>query len=124
MEIRDNMNVATDLINQAEALRAQLAREGDLSQDDAAAKAAKAKAADLDKRILAIESKLFNMTSTGRGQDQLRFPSQLVEKLSHLADVVSLNDFAPTDQELAVHKKLTQELSGYQEVMKPLLVVR
>ncbi len=40
------------------------------------------------------------MTSTGRGQDQLRFPSQLVEKLSHLADVVSLNDFAPTDQEI------------------------
>ncbi len=32
MEIRDNMNVATDLINQAEALRAQLAREGDRGQ--------------------------------------------------------------------------------------------
>jgi hypothetical protein len=64
------------------------------------------------------------MTSTGRGQDQLRLPSQLVEKLSHLADVVSLNDFVPTDQEIAVHKKLSQELSGYKEVMTPLLVVR
>ena len=74
MEIRDNMNAATDLINQAEALRSQLAHEGDLGQDDAVAKAAKAKAADLDKKILAIESKLFNMTSTGRGQDQLRLP--------------------------------------------------
>jgi photosystem II stability/assembly factor-like uncharacterized protein len=124
MEIRDNMNVATALINQAEVVRAQLAHDRDLAEDDAAGKAAKAKAAELDKKILAIESKLFNMTATGRGQDQLRFPSQLVEKLSHLADVASLNDFPPTDQELAVHKKLTQELSGYQEVMKPLLVAR
>ena len=55
------------------------------------------------------------MTATGRGQDQLRTPSQLAEKLSHLADVVSLDDFAPTDQALAVHQKLSQELSGYRE---------
>jgi len=124
LEIRDNMNVATDLINQAEAVRAQLLHERDFAADDAAGKAAKAKAAELDKKIVAIESKLFNMTATGRGQDQLRFPSQLVEKLSHLADVVGLNDFPPTDQELAVHRKLSQELSGYKEVMTPLVVVR
>jgi hypothetical protein len=124
LEIRDNMNVATDLINEAEAVRAQLLHERDFAADDAAGKAAKAKAAELDKKIVAIESKLFNMTATGRGQDQLRFPSQLVEKLSHLADVVGLNDFPPTDQELAVHRKLSQELSGYKEVMTPLVVAR
>jgi hypothetical protein len=35
-----------------------------------------------------------------------------------------LNDFPPTDQELAVHRKLSQELSGYKEVMTPLVVAR
>jgi photosystem II stability/assembly factor-like uncharacterized protein len=122
LEIRDNMNVVTDLINQAEVVRAQLAHQQELAGDDEAGKAIKAKAADLDKKIVAIESHLFNMTSTGRGQDQLRLPSQIVEKLSHLADVVSLNDFPPTDQALAVHKKLSQELSGYREQIRPLLV--
>jgi len=57
------------------------------------------------------------MTATGRGQDMLRLPSQLVEKLLHLADVVSLGDFAPTDQALEVHAKLAKDLSGYREQM-------
>jgi hypothetical protein len=121
LEIRDNMSAATDLVNQAETLRAQLAQQQALAADDEAGRAAKAKAADLDKKIAAFEGRLFNMTSTGRGQDQLRLPSQLIEKLSHLADVVSLNDFAPTDQELVVHKLLSQELSGIREQIRPLL---
>ncbi|HWF85954.1 MAG TPA: hypothetical protein VG222_13940, partial [Vicinamibacterales bacterium] len=121
MEIRDNMAVATDLVNQVETVRAQLAQQRQLAADDEAGHAAKAKAEELDKKIVALEARLFNMTSTGRGQDQLRFPSQLIEKLSHLADVVSLNDFAPTDQEIVVHKKLSQELSGVREQIRPLL---
>ena len=80
-----------------------------------------AKASDLDQTIVAIESKLFNMTATGRGQDQLRLPGQIAEKLSHLADIVSLNDFPPTDQALAVHKKLSLELAGYREQLRPIL---
>ena len=121
MEIRDDMAIATDLVNQAEVIRAQLAQQRQLATDDEAGRAVKTRAADLDKKIVAFEARLFNITSTGRGQDQLRLPSQLIEKLSHLADVVSLNDFAPTDQELAVHKKLSQELSGVREQMRPLL---
>jgi len=121
MEIRDNMSIATELVNQAETVRAQLAQQQQLAADDEAGRAAKAKAADLDKKIVALEAKLFNITSTGRGQDQLRLPSQLIEKLSHLADIVSLNDFAPTDQAIAVHKMLSQELSGVREQIRPLL---
>jgi photosystem II stability/assembly factor-like uncharacterized protein len=121
MEIRDNMAAATDLVNQAETVRSQLAHQQQLAADDEAGRAAKAKAEELDKKILALEAKLFNVTSTGRGQDQLRLPSQLIEKLSHLADIVSLNDFAPTDQAIAVHKMLSQQLSGVREQIRPLL---
>src|SRR5262249_3990474 len=70
---------------------------------------------ELDAKIVEIESRLFNMTSTGRGQDQLRTPSQMLEKLSHLADVVSYADFRPTDSQLEVHAKLTQELARDRE---------
>jgi photosystem II stability/assembly factor-like uncharacterized protein len=124
LEVRDNVNAATDLVNQAETVRADLAKQQALAADDEAGRAQKARAADLDKKIVALESRLFNMTSTGRGQDQLRLPSQLIEKLSHLADVASVNDFPPTDQELEVHKLLTQQLSGIREQIRPLLAAR
>jgi hypothetical protein len=122
--IRDDFNAATDLVNQVETVRADLAKQQALAADDEAGRAQKARAAELDRKIAALEAKLFNVTSTGRGQDQLRFPSQLIEKLSHLADVVSLNDFPPTDQDLEVQKLLAQQLSGIREQIRPLLASR
>jgi len=88
LEIRDTMNEVARVINQAESIRVQLAQMKTLVADDEAGKAVKTAADDLDARIVAIESHLFNIMATGRGQDMLRTPSQMVEKLSHLADVV------------------------------------
>jgi len=76
-----------------------------------------AAAKELDDKIVGIESHLFNLTATGRGQDMLRTPNELVEKLSHLADVVSLADFPPTDQALEVLAMLTKQARGYQDQM-------
>src|SRR5262249_31008296 len=65
----------------------------------------------LDKRVTAVEARLFNITATGRGQDFLRMPSQLLEKLAHLADTLQLSDFAPTDQQLEVLKLLADQVN-------------
>ena len=62
--------------------------------------------------MIAVEQRLFNLNATGRGQDFLRMPSQLMEKLAHLADTLELADFAPTDQQLEVHKLLTDQVSA------------
>jgi photosystem II stability/assembly factor-like uncharacterized protein len=121
LEIRGNMNTAADLVNQAESIRLQLAQLKTLVGDTEAVKAILSNAENLDKQIVGLESHLFNMLATGRGQDFLRMPSQLIEKLSHLADVVSLGDFAPTDQALEVHAKLAKDLSGYREQMMRIL---
>jgi hypothetical protein len=61
------------------------------------------------------------VTATGRCQDLLRTPSQLVEKLSHLADVVSLGDFPPTDQQLEVHAKLTTDLASARDRLRQII---
>ena len=111
-EVRDNMNKAAELINRSEAVRAQLAQLKTFIGDDAAAKEIAASADDLDKRVIEVEQRLFNITATGRGQDFLRLPSQLMEKLAHLADTLQLADFAPSDQQLEVHKLLTDQLSS------------
>jgi len=116
LTIRDAMNTAARTINAAESVRAQLAAWRTLA-GASAPKEVIAAADDLEKQLVEVESRLFNMTATGRGQDFLRTPSQLVEKLSHLADVVSYADFAPTNSQIEVRDKLTQELAHDKEQM-------
>jgi hypothetical protein len=62
--------------------------------------------------------------STGRGQDMLRTPNQMIEKLLHVADVVSLGDFPPTDQALELMGQLTKQIRGYQDQLKQIVDIK
>jgi len=48
-------------------------------------------------------------------------PNQLIDKLSHLADVLSLADFRPTDQALEVMAQLTKQLGEHRSQMKQIV---
>ena len=111
-EVRDGMIKTAELINRAEAVRAQIGHLKTFIGDDAAAKELLAAGEELDKKLVAVEERLFNLNATGRGQDFLRMPSQLMEKLAHLADTLQYADFAPTDQQLEVHKRLADQVSS------------
>jgi hypothetical protein len=115
------MNVAGKTINDAELVRAQLIGLRKLIGEGEAQKEVLKAADDLEVKIGSVEARLFNITSTGRGQDMLRTPGQMVEKLSHLADVVSYADFPPTDSQLEVESALRQQLSHDQEQISGLL---
>jgi hypothetical protein len=106
MEIRDNVDAAADMINKIEAVRSQLAAMPSYLASDDAGKSVRGSAEALDKKLQAVEAKLFQTRVTGRGQDQLRWPSQLVEKLLYLADGVALADFAPAKEQIEVHELL------------------
>jgi hypothetical protein len=117
LDVRAQVNEVARLINQAESIRVQL------GQLKAVAGAEDAKAIapaieSLEQKLVAVESNLFNMTATGRGQDFLRTPNQMMEKLLHVADVVSLADFAPTDQATDVLDQLTKQLGEHRSKMK------
>ena len=118
--IRDNANAVAKMINAAESVRAQLATWRTLA-GKGAGDDVMAAADDLEKRIVEIESRQFNLTATGRGQDFLRTPSQMMEKLAHLADIVSYADFAPTASQIEVGAKLTQEVAHDREQMDGVL---
>jgi len=111
-DVHEQMSRTAALINRSEAIRAQIANLKTFVGDDAAAKELIAAGENLDKQVIAVEERLFNITATGRGQDFLRMPSQLLEKLSHLADTLQLGDFAPTDQQLEVEKLLTDQVAA------------
>ena len=53
-----------------------------------------------------VENALYQTNNESR-QDPLNFPIKLTNKLGHIADLVTMNDFPPTDQD----KKLMTELS-------------
>jgi hypothetical protein len=121
LSIRDNTNVVAKMINTAESVRAQLASWRTLAGTGPAVKDATAAADDLEKQIVEVESRLLNLTATGRGQDFLRTPSQMMDKLAHLADMVSYADFAPTESQVQVGAKLAQEVGHDREQMDGIL---
>jgi hypothetical protein len=108
------------MINTAESVRAQLVAWRTMTRATATADVIAAADA-LEKQIIEIEARLVNLTATGRGQDFLRTPNQTLDKLSHLADVVSYADFAPTDSQREVEAKLAQEVAHDREQMDGVL---
>jgi photosystem II stability/assembly factor-like uncharacterized protein len=124
-DIRTDMNRAADAINQIETLRRQLedlkevlaSRKDDGSEITAAADS-------LAQALVAVEEKLIQLKVTGTGQDQIRYPAEIVERLGYLAGSVAVGDFAPTDPSKEVHAVLKQELSEQEQALAELLRTR
>lgn len=67
------------------------------------------KAEELKKSFASIEKALYQ-TKNRSGQDPLNFPIKLTNKLGHLNSLVGIDDFPPTDQDIAVKNELTAEI--------------
>jgi photosystem II stability/assembly factor-like uncharacterized protein len=67
------------------------------------------KAKALEEQLSNIEKELYQ-TQNRSGQDPLNFPIKLTNKLGHLNSLVSMGDFAPTEQDIAVKNELTGEI--------------
>ena len=115
LAIREDLDAAAAAINDIEQVRSQAAGLLPNLPDDDGGKAVRRSALDLENKLIALEEKLFQIRVTGRGQDQLRWPAQIVEKLSYLADGVSLSDFAPTKEQLEVQQKIHGELAAVRD---------
>ncbi|PQV45259.1 sortilin (neurotensin receptor 3) [Jejuia pallidilutea] len=68
------------------------------------------KAKALQKDFKSIEEALYQ-TKNKSAQDPLNFPIRLTNKLGHLNALVSMGDFAPTEQDIAVKNELTQKIN-------------
>jgi photosystem II stability/assembly factor-like uncharacterized protein len=106
--IQNDLEQVAGAINEIELARAQLQSLSSLVADESVRSAAN----DLDGKLVGVEEELFQMKVTGRGQDQLRWPAQLVQKLTYLAGEVSLADFAPTKEQREVEQQFRDRISG------------
>ena len=75
----------------------------------------------INEDFLTLENKMTQLKITGTGQDPIRYPSRLVDRIAYLASVVAVSDFPPTDQALEVHKILQQRLAVYSSKLEELL---
>lgn len=109
-KVYDDVNRLTSMINRLESVRKQL---GGLKATLAATqhKDVVKEIRTLDSLFTSIEGKLIQMKITGTGQDGVRWPAKLVEKLGYLGATIATADFAPADQYQEVYNELNQAIS-------------
>ena len=78
------------------------------------------KAKALSEELSAVEKALYQ-TKNRSNQDPLNFPIRLTNKLGHINNLVMMNDFPPTDQDIAVGKELTQAIEVQMERYETLI---
>jgi hypothetical protein len=78
------------------------------------------KARDLKKSFSDIEKALYQ-TQNRSNQDPLNFPIRLTNKLGHLNSLVTLDDFAPTEQDVQLKEELTAEINKELEAFDKLV---
>jgi photosystem II stability/assembly factor-like uncharacterized protein len=109
-ELRRDLTAASDLVNQIELVRGQIAHLRQVLQDAEIAKPV----LELDQKLIDVERQLVELRITGRGQDGVRFGSQLLSKIAYLANGLASGDYRPTDQQLEVQKVLQERLRRHQ----------
>jgi hypothetical protein len=106
---RDKLTATHETILEIKDVRKQL--EDLTSRLKPEQKDLKDKAADIIKKITAVEEEL-NQTKIKSGQDALNFPIKLNNKLAALASSVDGADYAPTAQAYDVYNDLTAKIDA------------
>jgi len=120
-EIRGDYETAADLVNRVEWVRRQVLDIRAVLADRGDAEKLVAAADSLNERLVAAEQGLFQMRATGTGQDVIRYPTRLIERLAYLFGTVSVGDFRPTDQQGEVHAILQERLLRIADELETLL---
>ncbi|MBC7843829.1 MAG: glycosyl hydrolase [Gemmatimonadaceae bacterium] len=77
----------------------------------------------VEKKVVDIESKLYDVALTGAREDAFRNPNQLYEKLASVGSDIAASsaDFRPTDQHGAVYGQLREQLDGLRKQFSSLV---
>ncbi|NNE32744.1 MAG: glycosyl hydrolase [Winogradskyella sp.] len=108
-DVNETMDKAHKSIKKIRNINAQLSdfQKQYKDNDDVAELVEKAKT--LEEELSTIEKELYQ-TKNRSGQDPLNFPIKLTNKLGHLNALVSMGDFPPTEQDIAVKNELTSKI--------------
>ena len=119
--VYDDLNTGAAMLNQIESIRRQLYDLRDILDAYDRNKEVIKAIGSLDSTLIEFENRLVQLNITGTGQDLIRWPSQLMEKLAYLGSAVASADFAPADQHKEVHQMLKSRLTAYQKEMNQIM---
>lgn len=94
-------------INKAERIRRQLRDLKSILTEET--KEISKELSVVDSTVTELENRMIQLKHTGTGQDMIRLPGMLVEKLGYLSSAVGTADFKPADQHEAVFDQLHKE---------------
>ncbi len=120
-DIRADLEATGALINRVEWVRRQVLDVRAVLEDRGDAPQLVAAADSLNQRLIEAEDGLFQMRATGTGQDAIRYPTRLIERLGYLFTTVSVGDFRPTDQHGEVHTLLKERLLRIRDAVDEVL---
>lgn len=107
--INATINKAHGSIKKIRGVNKQLDAFTKQYKDNEATKELVEKAKTMKESMEKIEKALYQ-TKNRSNQDPLNFPIRLTNKLAHLNLLVGIDDFPPTDQDMAVQKELTAKI--------------
>ncbi|RDK88602.1 VPS10 domain-containing protein [Marinirhabdus gelatinilytica] len=110
-DVNETVDKAHQSIKNIRNINAQLGAFKKQYKEDESVKDLVEKADTLSKQFTEIEEALYQ-TKNRSGQDPLNFPIRLTNKLAHLNSLVSMDDFPPTQQDIAVKNELTQQVNA------------
>jgi hypothetical protein len=123
-KIYDDLNLAINHINSIETIRRQLLDLIATLKKSKQNKELMTMVEKLELEFLEIEKLLIQLKITGTGQDGVRFPKMITEKLFYLANNIQISDFKPADSYIEVYKILKNRLNKISEKLNKLKEVR
>ena len=111
-----DLNKTAMYVNSIESLRRQLIDLKSLLLENGKDDDLISDVGDLHSKFLELEKKLIQLKITGKGQDVVRYPKMIGEKLAYLAENVQISDFRPADSYYEVYELLHNRLDdvGYE----------
>ncbi len=103
-KIRGDFEEMSLTVNEAEKLRRQLRDLMPMVDEDL-----RTELETLDASVTEVENRILQLKHTGKGQDTIRLPGMLMEKLAYLASTVAIGDFKPADPYEEVYDELSTE---------------
>lgn len=120
LKLRDRQEALNRAILGIRDLRAQLQGIEKRLANNEGAKSVSTAAADLRKKITAIEEEMIQVNATA-SEDEANYPTKLNSKLTYLSAVSDSADTAPTAAEEAVFAKLDTELEAQLKLWREVL---
>lgn len=110
-DINKTIDKAHGSIKKIRKINTQLDAFSKQYKDNEQTKALVEKAKAMKEKFETVEKALYQ-TKNRSNQDPLNFPIRLTNKLGHLNSLVALDDFPPTDQDIAVKNELTTKINA------------